>query len=114
MFKCRSCYTHYHASCLGLVGSSEESFRCTRCTTGRQICFICKKHGDEGAFKQEEGVEIITPSVSLEPPRKCSVFGCGKFYHEQCLVPREGLTVSFAFEILISLGRWWLEHVASN
>ena len=52
-----------------------------------QTNLLCKKHGDEEAF--EEGVEIITPSVSLEPPRKCSVSGCGKFYHEQCLVPRE-------------------------
>ena len=87
VLKCRSCWTHYHATCLGMAPSQkEENFRCTECQVNRHACFLCKKVGDEAAVKrEEEEVQEVEKGPILPPPRRCSVSQCGRYYHDSCL-----------------------------
>ncbi|KAJ8015047.1 hypothetical protein DPEC_G00022080 [Dallia pectoralis] len=57
------CYGAFHLNC---IGQSEGKFICRECTAGVRTCFVCKKSGD---------------SVN-----RCMVSGCGKFYHNDCIL----------------------------
>uniref|UniRef100_A0A8C4TGC0 Histone-lysine N-methyltransferase, H3 lysine-36 specific n=1 Tax=Erpetoichthys calabaricus TaxID=27687 RepID=A0A8C4TGC0_ERPCA len=59
------CCSSFHLNCLGLIEKPEGKFLCKDCTSGNHFCFACKK--TEGQVK------------------RCMVFQCGKFYHEDCV-----------------------------
>ncbi|XP_039607675.1 histone-lysine N-methyltransferase NSD2 [Polypterus senegalus] len=59
------CCSSFHLNCLGLIEKPEGKFLCKDCTSGIHFCFACKK--TEGQVK------------------RCMVFQCGKFYHEDCV-----------------------------
>ncbi|XP_064465828.1 histone-lysine N-methyltransferase NSD2-like [Ornithodoros turicata] len=61
---CRGpCHLRFHLQCLGLT-QCPESFLCDHCSTGLQPCFACQSATDT---------------------EKCSLEGCGRFYHVDCL-----------------------------
>ncbi|KAK6468429.1 histone-lysine N-methyltransferase NSD3 [Huso huso] len=59
------CCRLFHLECLGLSTLSEGKFTCMECKKGAHTCFSCK---------------VSSPDV-----KRCSVNGCGRFYHEACV-----------------------------
>ncbi|XP_005924437.1 histone-lysine N-methyltransferase NSD3 isoform X4 [Haplochromis burtoni] len=68
------CNKQFHMECLGLSSPPEGRFSCTECRTGNHPCFSCKTVGRE-----------VT---------RCSVSGCGCYYHEDCVRKLPGTTSS--------------------
>uniref|UniRef100_A0AAX7U860 Histone-lysine N-methyltransferase NSD3 n=1 Tax=Astatotilapia calliptera TaxID=8154 RepID=A0AAX7U860_ASTCA len=68
------CNKQFHMECLGLSSPPEGRFSCTECRTGNHPCFSCK-------------------TVGMEVTR-CSVSGCGCYYHEDCVRKLPGTTSS--------------------
>ncbi|XP_018618030.1 histone-lysine N-methyltransferase NSD3-like isoform X2 [Scleropages formosus] len=58
------CCRLFHQECLGLTSLPEGTFTCVECRTGSHTCFSCK---------------VLSAEV-----KRCSVNGCGRFYHETC------------------------------
>ncbi|XP_039476845.1 histone-lysine N-methyltransferase NSD3 isoform X3 [Oreochromis aureus] len=68
------CNRQFHMECLGLSSPPEGRFSCAECRTGNHPCFSCKTVGRE-----------VT---------RCSVSGCGCYYHEDCVRKLPGTTSS--------------------
>uniref|UniRef100_H3DES3 Histone-lysine N-methyltransferase NSD3 n=1 Tax=Tetraodon nigroviridis TaxID=99883 RepID=H3DES3_TETNG len=68
------CSRQFHLECLGLTALPEGRFTCLECLNGKHPCFSCKTAGRE-----------VT---------RCSVSGCGCFYHEDCVRKLLGTTSS--------------------
>uniref|UniRef100_A0A3Q2ZKC4 Histone-lysine N-methyltransferase NSD3 n=1 Tax=Kryptolebias marmoratus TaxID=37003 RepID=A0A3Q2ZKC4_KRYMA len=66
------CSKQFHLECLGLSSPPEGRFVCTECRNGNHPCFSCKSAGRE-----------VT---------RCSVSGCGCYYHEDCVRKLPGTT----------------------
>ncbi|XP_014903327.1 histone-lysine N-methyltransferase NSD3 isoform X6 [Poecilia latipinna] len=66
------CSRQFHLECLGLSSPPEGRFTCTECRNGNHPCFSCKS---------------VDPEVT-----RCSVSGCGCFYHEDCVRKLPGTT----------------------
>ncbi|XP_054895335.1 histone-lysine N-methyltransferase NSD3 isoform X3 [Poeciliopsis prolifica] len=66
------CSRQFHLECLGLSSAPEGRFTCTECRNGNHPCFSCKS---------------VDPEVT-----RCSVSGCGCFYHEDCVRKLPGTT----------------------
>uniref|UniRef100_A0A8C9RY16 Histone-lysine N-methyltransferase NSD3 n=1 Tax=Scleropages formosus TaxID=113540 RepID=A0A8C9RY16_SCLFO len=58
------CHRLFHPECTGLLPPPEGHFTCAECKAGAHPCFSCK--------------------VSDSSVRRCSVNGCGRFYHDTC------------------------------
>ncbi|KAG9354712.1 hypothetical protein JZ751_001425 [Albula glossodonta] len=58
------CCRLFHLECLGLTSLPEGKFTCMECRNGSHSCFSCKASGSD--------------------VKRCSVGGCGRFYHESC------------------------------
>ncbi|XP_015195713.2 histone-lysine N-methyltransferase NSD3 isoform X2 [Lepisosteus oculatus] len=59
------CSRLFHLECLGLTSLLEGKFTCMECKNGAHSCFSCKASGSD--------------------VKRCSVSGCGRFYHESCV-----------------------------
>ncbi|KAM4575909.1 histone-lysine N-methyltransferase NSD3 isoform 3-T3 [Odontesthes bonariensis] len=59
------CNRQFHLDCLGLSSPPEGRYICSECRNGSHPCFSCKTVGQE-----------VT---------RCSVSGCGCYYHEECV-----------------------------
>ncbi|XP_068166461.1 histone-lysine N-methyltransferase NSD3 isoform X1 [Antennarius striatus] len=68
------CSRQFHMECLGLTSLPEGRFTCLECRNGNHPCFSCKTAGRE-----------VT---------RCSVSGCGCYYHEDCVRELPGATSS--------------------
>uniref|UniRef100_A0A3P8TJP2 Histone-lysine N-methyltransferase NSD3 n=1 Tax=Amphiprion percula TaxID=161767 RepID=A0A3P8TJP2_AMPPE len=68
------CSRQFHLECLGLSSPPEGRFTCLECRNGNHPCFSCKTAGRE-----------VT---------RCSVSGCGCYYHEDCVRKLPGATSS--------------------
>ncbi|XP_051279436.1 histone-lysine N-methyltransferase NSD3 isoform X4 [Dicentrarchus labrax] len=68
------CNRQFHLECLGLTSLPEGRFTCLECRNGNHPCFSCKTAGRE-----------VT---------RCSVSGCGCYYHEDCVRKLPGATSS--------------------
>ncbi|XP_022051784.1 histone-lysine N-methyltransferase NSD3 isoform X5 [Acanthochromis polyacanthus] len=68
------CSRQFHLECLGLSSPPEGRFTCLECRNGNHPCFSCKAAGRE-----------VT---------RCSVSGCGCYYHEDCVRKLPGATSS--------------------
>ncbi|XP_036954578.1 histone-lysine N-methyltransferase NSD3 isoform X3 [Acanthopagrus latus] len=68
------CNRRFHLECLGLTSLPEGRFTCLECRNGSHPCFSCKTAGQE-----------VT---------RCSVSGCGCYYHEDCVRKLPGTTSS--------------------
>ncbi|KAK7934446.1 hypothetical protein WMY93_005342 [Mugilogobius chulae] len=68
------CSRHFHLECLGLKSLPEGRFTCSECRNGNHPCFSCKSTGSE-----------VT---------RCSVSGCGCYYHLDCVRKLSGTTNS--------------------
>ncbi|KAK1892078.1 Histone-lysine N-methyltransferase NSD3 [Dissostichus eleginoides] len=68
------CGRQFHLDCLGLTSLPEGRFTCLECRNGNHSCFSCKAVGQE-----------VT---------RCSVSGCGCYYHEDCVRKLPGTTIS--------------------
>ncbi|XP_028268944.1 histone-lysine N-methyltransferase NSD3 isoform X6 [Parambassis ranga] len=68
------CSRLFHLECLGLSSPPEGRFTCLECRNGNHPCFSCKTAGRE-----------VT---------RCSVSGCGCYYHEDCVLKLPGTTSS--------------------
>ncbi|XP_061528015.1 histone-lysine N-methyltransferase NSD3 isoform X1 [Phycodurus eques] len=68
------CNRQFHLECLGLTSLPEGRFTCLECKNGNHQCFSCKKASQEVA--------------------RCSVVGCGCYYHEDCVRKLPGTTSS--------------------
>ncbi|XP_076586669.1 histone-lysine N-methyltransferase NSD3 isoform X3 [Chaetodon auriga] len=68
------CNRQFHLECLGLTSLPEGRFTCLECRNGNHPCFSCKTAGRE-----------VT---------RCSVSGCGCYYHEDCVRKLPGTTGS--------------------
>nr|XP_015828584.2 histone-lysine N-methyltransferase NSD3 isoform X3 [Nothobranchius furzeri] len=68
------CSRQFHLECLGLSSPPEGRFVCSECRNGSHPCFSCKEAGKE-----------VT---------RCSVAGCGCYYHEECVQKLPGATSS--------------------
>ncbi|XP_058491428.1 histone-lysine N-methyltransferase NSD3 isoform X5 [Solea solea] len=68
------CNRQFHLECLGLTSQPEGKFTCLECRNGDHPCFSCKTVGQE-----------VT---------RCSVLGCGCYYHEDCVQNLPGTTSS--------------------
>uniref|UniRef100_A0A674NYC4 Histone-lysine N-methyltransferase NSD3 n=1 Tax=Takifugu rubripes TaxID=31033 RepID=A0A674NYC4_TAKRU len=68
------CNRQFHLECLGLTAQPEGRFICLECRNGDHPCFSCKTAGQE-----------VT---------RCSVSGCGCYYHEDCVRKLLGTTSS--------------------
>uniref|UniRef100_A0A3B3ZHF7 Histone-lysine N-methyltransferase NSD3 n=1 Tax=Periophthalmus magnuspinnatus TaxID=409849 RepID=A0A3B3ZHF7_9GOBI len=68
------CNKHFHLECLGLTSLPEGRFTCSECKSGNHPCFSCKTTGSE-----------VT---------RCSVSGCGCYYHMDCVRKLPGTTNS--------------------
>ncbi|XP_055018153.1 histone-lysine N-methyltransferase NSD3 isoform X4 [Boleophthalmus pectinirostris] len=68
------CNRHFHLECLGLTSLPEGRFTCSECKNGNHPCFSCKTAGSE-----------VT---------RCSVTGCGCYYHMDCVRKLPGTTNS--------------------
>uniref|UniRef100_A0A3B4E5H3 Histone-lysine N-methyltransferase NSD3 n=1 Tax=Pygocentrus nattereri TaxID=42514 RepID=A0A3B4E5H3_PYGNA len=66
------CNRLFHPECLASAGGMEGEAICTECRTGSHPCFSCKVA--EGDIK------------------RCSVNGCGRYYHETCARKYTGST----------------------
>nr|XP_046243900.1 histone-lysine N-methyltransferase NSD3 isoform X4 [Scatophagus argus] len=66
------CNRQFHLECLGLTTLPEGRFTCLECRNGNHPCFSCKTAG---------------PDVT-----RCSVSGCGCYYHEDCVRKLLGTT----------------------
>uniref|UniRef100_A0A7N6A1J7 Histone-lysine N-methyltransferase NSD3 n=1 Tax=Anabas testudineus TaxID=64144 RepID=A0A7N6A1J7_ANATE len=66
------CNRQFHLECLGLTSLPEGRFTCVECKNGNHPCFSCKTAGRE-----------VT---------RCSVSGCGCYYHEDCVRKLPGTT----------------------
>ncbi|XP_027889655.1 histone-lysine N-methyltransferase NSD3 isoform X4 [Xiphophorus couchianus] len=66
------CSRQFHLECLGLSSPPEGRFTCTECRNGNHPCFSCKS---------------VDPEVT-----RCSMSGCGCFYHEDCVRKLPGAT----------------------
>ncbi|XP_041643443.1 histone-lysine N-methyltransferase NSD3 isoform X2 [Cheilinus undulatus] len=66
------CSRQFHLECLGLSSLPEGRYICQECRNGNHPCFSCKTAGRE-----------VT---------RCSVSGCGCFYHEDCVRKLPGTT----------------------
>uniref|UniRef100_A0AAV2MNZ2 Histone-lysine N-methyltransferase NSD3 n=1 Tax=Knipowitschia caucasica TaxID=637954 RepID=A0AAV2MNZ2_KNICA len=66
------CSRHFHLDCLGLTSLPEGRFTCSECRNGNHPCFSCKSAGSE-----------VT---------RCSVSGCGCYYHKDCVQKLPGTT----------------------
>ncbi|XP_051923076.1 histone-lysine N-methyltransferase NSD3 isoform X1 [Hippocampus zosterae] len=66
------CNRQFHLECLGLTSLPEGRFTCLECRNGNHQCFSCKKASQE-----------VT---------RCSVTGCGCYYHEDCVRKLPGTT----------------------
>ncbi|CAK6950730.1 histone-lysine N-methyltransferase NSD3 isoform X2 [Scomber scombrus] len=66
------CSRQFHLECLGLTSLPEGRFTCLECRNGNHPCFSCKTEGRE-----------VT---------RCSVSGCGCYYHEDCVRKLPGTT----------------------
>ncbi|CAL8345488.1 unnamed protein product [Lota lota] len=66
------CSRHFHLECLGLTALVDNKFTCSECKNANHSCFSCKMSGQE-----------VT---------RCSVPGCGCFYHEECVRKLPGAT----------------------
>ncbi|XP_043964629.1 histone-lysine N-methyltransferase NSD3 isoform X4 [Gambusia affinis] len=66
------CSRQFHLECLGLSSPPEGRFTCTECRNGNHPCFSCKS---------------VDPEVT-----RCSMSGCGCFYHEDCVRKLPGTT----------------------
>uniref|UniRef100_A0A3Q2D8J0 Histone-lysine N-methyltransferase NSD3 n=1 Tax=Cyprinodon variegatus TaxID=28743 RepID=A0A3Q2D8J0_CYPVA len=66
------CNRQFHLECLGLSSPPEGRFTCSECRNGNHPCFSCKS---------------VDPEVT-----RCSVSGCGCFYHEDCVRKLPGTT----------------------
>uniref|UniRef100_A0A8D3C4H8 Histone-lysine N-methyltransferase NSD3 n=1 Tax=Scophthalmus maximus TaxID=52904 RepID=A0A8D3C4H8_SCOMX len=71
------CSRQFHSECLGLTSLPEGRFTCLECRNGNHPCFSCKTVGQEG--------QEVT---------RCSVLGCGCYYHEDCVRKLPGTTSS--------------------
>uniref|UniRef100_A0A3P8VN47 Histone-lysine N-methyltransferase NSD3 n=1 Tax=Cynoglossus semilaevis TaxID=244447 RepID=A0A3P8VN47_CYNSE len=70
------CNRQFHLECLGLTSQPEGRFTCSECRNGNHLCFSCKTAGQE--------------------VMRCSVAGCGCYYHEDCVQKLPGTTTSQA------------------
>ncbi|XP_072243708.1 histone-lysine N-methyltransferase NSD3 isoform X3 [Leuresthes tenuis] len=68
------CNRQFHLECLGLSSPPEGRYTCSECRNGNHPCFSCKTVGQE-----------VT---------RCSVSGCGCYYHEECVQKLPGATSS--------------------
>ncbi|XP_029017259.1 histone-lysine N-methyltransferase NSD3 isoform X3 [Betta splendens] len=68
------CSRQFHLECLGLTSLPEGRFTCLECKNGNHPCFSCKAVGRE-----------VT---------RCSVSGCGRYYHEDCVRDLPGTTAN--------------------
>uniref|UniRef100_A0A1A8FDW8 Histone-lysine N-methyltransferase NSD3 n=2 Tax=Nothobranchius korthausae TaxID=1143690 RepID=A0A1A8FDW8_9TELE len=68
------CSRQFHLECLGLSSPPEGRFVCSECRNGSHPCFSCKAAGKE-----------VT---------RCSVAGCGCYYHEECVQKLPGAASS--------------------
>ncbi|KAM9744520.1 histone-lysine N-methyltransferase NSD3 isoform 2-T2 [Menidia menidia] len=68
------CNRQFHLDCLGLSSPPEGRYTCSECRNGNHPCFSCKTAGQEVA--------------------RCSVSGCGCYYHEECVRKLPGTTSS--------------------
>uniref|UniRef100_A0A8C6TB84 Histone-lysine N-methyltransferase NSD3 n=1 Tax=Neogobius melanostomus TaxID=47308 RepID=A0A8C6TB84_9GOBI len=68
------CNRHFHLECLGMKSLPEGRFTCSECKNGNHPCFSCKTTGSE-----------VT---------RCSVSGCGCYYHVDCAYKLPGTTNS--------------------
>uniref|UniRef100_A0A1A7WSB3 Histone-lysine N-methyltransferase NSD3 n=1 Tax=Iconisemion striatum TaxID=60296 RepID=A0A1A7WSB3_9TELE len=68
------CSRQFHLECLGLSSPPEGRFVCSECRNGNHPCFSCKAAGME-----------VT---------RCSVSGCGCYYHEECVQKLPGAASS--------------------
>ncbi|XP_041855273.1 histone-lysine N-methyltransferase NSD3 isoform X5 [Melanotaenia boesemani] len=68
------CSRQFHLECLGLSSPPEGRYTCLECRNGSHPCFSCKTVGRE-----------VT---------RCSVSGCGCYYHEDCVQKLPGTTNS--------------------
>ncbi|XP_058458140.1 nuclear receptor binding SET domain protein-like [Malaya genurostris] len=87
--KCSKCYNFYHPGCVQIPPNAvskpektvdSKAFVCPDCSTQKApICFVCQD--------QEE-------TIRDERKHRCTVTGCGKYYHFPCLrlFPQHKLT----------------------
>uniref|UniRef100_A0A8C9Z0L0 Histone-lysine N-methyltransferase NSD3 n=1 Tax=Sander lucioperca TaxID=283035 RepID=A0A8C9Z0L0_SANLU len=68
------CNRQFHLDCLGVTSLPEGRFTCLECRNGNHTCFSCKTAGRE-----------VT---------RCSVSGCGCYYHKDCVRKLPGTTNS--------------------
>ncbi|MEQ2282496.1 hypothetical protein AMECASPLE_001328 [Ameca splendens] len=66
------CNRQFHLECLGLSSPPEGRFTCNECRNGNHPCFGCKS---------------ADPEVT-----RCSMPGCGCFYHDDCVRKLPGTT----------------------
>ncbi|XP_056134541.1 histone-lysine N-methyltransferase NSD3 [Lampris incognitus] len=66
------CSRQFHLDCLGLTSLPDGKFTCLECRNGSHSCFSCKTVGRE-----------VT---------RCSIAGCGCYYHEDCVRKLPGTT----------------------
>ncbi|XP_055776025.1 histone-lysine N-methyltransferase NSD3-like isoform X3 [Salvelinus fontinalis] len=64
------CCRLFHLECLGLASVPEGKFTCLECRNGSHLCFSCKAGGGE----------VL----------RCSVVGCGRYYHDDCVRKHPG------------------------
>ncbi|XP_029493919.2 histone-lysine N-methyltransferase NSD3-like isoform X3 [Oncorhynchus nerka] len=64
------CCRLFHLECLGLASVPEGKFTCLECRNGSHLCFSCKAGGGE----------VL----------RCSVVGCGRYYHDDCVCKLPG------------------------
>ncbi|XP_034728868.1 histone-lysine N-methyltransferase NSD3 isoform X4 [Etheostoma cragini] len=68
------CNRQFHLDCLGVTSVPEGRFTCLECRNGNHTCFSCKTAGRQ-----------VT---------RCSVSGCGCYYHKDCVRKLPGTTTS--------------------
>ncbi|XP_047447192.1 histone-lysine N-methyltransferase NSD3 isoform X3 [Mugil cephalus] len=69
------CNRQFHLECLGLSTPPEGRFTCLECRNGNHPCFSCK-------------------TVGSREVTRCSVTGCGCYYHKDCVLKLPGTTSS--------------------
>ncbi|XP_051540016.1 histone-lysine N-methyltransferase NSD3-like isoform X1 [Myxocyprinus asiaticus] len=66
------CNRLFHPECMGSNSGKEGELMCNECKTGSHPCFSCKVTGGD--------------------VKRCSVNGCGRFYHDACARKHPGTT----------------------
>uniref|UniRef100_A0A8C8FX60 Histone-lysine N-methyltransferase NSD3 n=1 Tax=Oncorhynchus tshawytscha TaxID=74940 RepID=A0A8C8FX60_ONCTS len=87
------CCRLFHLECLGLASVPEGKFTCLECRNGSHLCFSCKAGGGE----------VL----------RCSVVGCGRYYHDDCVRKLPG-TVGSGTGVSLSLSNTHLSFLSPS